>query len=205
MEILESLQSSAFAAWVRESPSLLAYQLFITLHTIGLAILVGTSVGISFRILGVAADLPLAPMEKYFRFMWLGFWVNALSGVVLFITEPVKFIGIPAFYVKMFAIVVGMVLMGKIRRQVLLDRAVRAAESVPAGGKMLAGATIAAWSVAILAGRITAYSPYVQVQVIIAVCITAAVLAIIGTIAYRANMMTPDSERATSGARRSHA
>lgn len=204
MEILESLQSSGFATWVRESPSLLAYQLFIVLHTIGLGLLVGISSGISFRILGVAADLPLAPMERYFRFMWLGFWINALSGVVLLILEPIKFLTLPVFYIKLLAIVLGVAIMRMIWKQVFRDPAVLGARSVPAKGKTLAAAALAAWGAAILAGRVTSYDTYVQLETTVAVLVTAVVLAIAGAIvARRVRLVDAGSAGTAAGARRS--
>lgn len=206
MEILQSLQDSAFATWVRESPSLLAYQLFITLHTIGLAVIVGASVGISLRILGVAAGLPLAPMEKYYRFMWIGFWISAFSGLVLFITEPIKFLGIPVLYIKFLALALALVFMQKIRAQVFGDPRALADDVASAKGKTLAAATLAAWGVAILAGRVTSYEPYIQVQTTAAVLIVAVVLGIVGTIVtHRTRVEHAHSARAASSARRSHA
>jgi hypothetical protein len=80
MELLASIENSGFATWVREAPSVLAYPTVLALHTFGMAFLVGTNAAIDLRILGVAPGLPLAPMERFFRVMLLGFWVNAVSG-----------------------------------------------------------------------------------------------------------------------------
>ncbi len=76
----------------RKSTSLLAYTLFLSLHTIGLAFLVGFNAAIGLRILGVAPGLPLAPMLKFFPFMVAGFSVNAVTGVVLLTTAPTDFL-----------------------------------------------------------------------------------------------------------------
>src|SRR3990172_8135660 len=177
MGILESLESSGFAVWVRESPSLLAYQLSITLHTVGLAMVVGVSSAFSFRILGVASDMPLAPMERYLRFMWLGFWINALSGVVLFVLEPFKFLTLPVFYIKMLAVAVAVIAVRKIAAQVLRGpAAVRGFE--PAAAKTLAVVVMASWAVAIVAGRVGAYSTYIQLQATAAAIVTGVILAI---------------------------
>lgn len=205
MGILESLQNSGFATWVRESPSLLAYPLFITLHTIGLGLLVGISAGISFRILGVAADLPLAPMERYFRFMWLGFWFNALSGVVLFITEPVRFLSLPVFYIKLAAIVTGVLVMRRLWTGVFRNPAMLGARTVPPKSRTLAAAALTAWGVAILAGRVTSYTTDVQVGTMIAVLATAAVLAMAATVARRWRLAHAGLPRTAARERRSHA
>ncbi len=41
-------------------------------HTLGMVFLVGPSAAIDLRILGVAQDLPLAPMKKFSNLMYLG-------------------------------------------------------------------------------------------------------------------------------------
>jgi hypothetical protein len=64
-----------------------AYPMILFLHTVGLAFLVGPSVALVARILGLAQSLPLAPMERFYRIMWIGFWINVGSGAVLLIAD----------------------------------------------------------------------------------------------------------------------
>jgi hypothetical protein len=85
MPLLEAIENSAFAIWLRESPSLFAYTGVLSLHTIGLGFLVGISTGIALRMLGFTPELPLAPLGRFFPLMWAGFFVNAFSGVMLLI------------------------------------------------------------------------------------------------------------------------
>ena len=40
MELLASLENSGFGIWLRESPSIWAYPTVLTLHTLGLGVLV---------------------------------------------------------------------------------------------------------------------------------------------------------------------
>ena len=67
----------------------------------GLAFFVGISSAIALRILGVAPGLPLAPFRKLYPVMWLGFFFNAVSGVLLLIIEPTKFLTMVDFYIKL--------------------------------------------------------------------------------------------------------
>ena len=62
MGFFASLQESAFAQWVAGSPSLLAYPTVLTLHTVGMAIVVGTCVVMDLRLLGIGADVPLSAL-----------------------------------------------------------------------------------------------------------------------------------------------
>ena len=87
MDFLVSLEQTAFAAWVRESSSLWAYPTILILHTIGLAFLVGINAAIDLRIAGFGSGEPIAPMEKLFPVMWIGFWINAVSGLALTIAD----------------------------------------------------------------------------------------------------------------------
>jgi hypothetical protein len=138
--------------------------------------------------------------------MWLGFWLNALSGVVLWSLEPVKFLSLPVFYVKLLAIGVGLVAMRMLWTRVFLTPAVASARTVPVGAKMLAAVALASWGTAILAGRVTSYDTYIQLETAVAVLIVAVVLAIAGAIvARRVRLVDTSSAGTAAGAGRPHA
>src|SRR5689334_24043097 len=101
MDMFAALQASAYGVWVRESPSLWAYPRVLTAHTIGLGILVGGNVALDLTILGVFPGIPVAPLERLYPIMWLGFWINAMSGLSLFIADAVAKAHQPVFFVKM--------------------------------------------------------------------------------------------------------
>jgi hypothetical protein len=88
MECLTWLEHSGFAMTIKQSTVL--YELPLVLHAIGMAILVGFSTAVYVRILGLASSVPLAPLERFFPVMYAGFWINAASGVLLFILYPIK-------------------------------------------------------------------------------------------------------------------
>ena len=156
MEILAALENSGFGTWVRESPSPWAYPGILFLHTIGLAFLVGLSVVINLRLLGCAKRVPIAPMEGFYRIMWSGFWVNALSGAALFVANATTKGTNPAFYFKMGFVALAMVVLVLLRRSVFRHSATEADE-VSGRAKVLAVASIVCWSGAIAAGRLMAY------------------------------------------------
>ena len=87
MELLTSLEASGFGTWLRESGSIWAYPAVLTLHTMGLGVLVGASTVLDLRLLGCAPRIPLEPLERLFPIMWAGFWVNAISGIALFVAD----------------------------------------------------------------------------------------------------------------------
>src|SRR6187397_1385362 len=89
-EMLASLEASPFSTWLRESPSVWAYPTVLTLHTIGLGVLVGANWMVDLRVLGFARAVPLPVLSRAFPIMWGGFWLNAITGVLLFVADPSK-------------------------------------------------------------------------------------------------------------------
>ncbi len=73
MEFLQWLRDTDAATAIRESESVWGYPTVLFLHTFGMAILVGLISAIDLRILGVARQLPLAPMRRLFPLIWIGF------------------------------------------------------------------------------------------------------------------------------------
>ncbi|MSO82439.1 MAG: hypothetical protein EXQ53_03970 [Acidobacteria bacterium] len=134
------------------------------LHAVGMAVLVGLSTAVYLRILGVAARLPLAPMEQFFPLMYAGFWVNALSGVVLFSLYPVKAVTNLGFFVKMGGVVLSVVCLRRIKQQVFGNPANLGTTPVPTKDKVLAATALFFWLVTITAGRLMAYHDIANVE-----------------------------------------
>ena len=155
MNVLVALEQSAFSTWIRESPSVWAYPTILFLHTIGLGFLVGASMVIDLRMLGFSSAMPLEPMKKFFPVMWFGFWVNALSGVVLVMIDASKMLVNPLFYIKIGFIALAVSCGRLIGNRVFAGSSGKT--SIPASGRVLAGASLFFWACAITAGRLTAY------------------------------------------------
>ena len=155
MEWLAALENSGFGIWLRESPSIWAYPAVLTLHTIGLGVLVGGNAVLDFRLLGCARAIPLAPLERLFPIMWIGFWVNALSGVALFVADATTKGTTWVFMTKLAIIVVGVLLLVALRRTVYGHGQDNAAETPRS--RTLAAASLAVWFLAIVTGRYMAY------------------------------------------------
>jgi hypothetical protein len=126
-------------------------------HTIGLGFVVGVNVAIDLRILGVARQMPLAPMRKLFPWMWAGFIVNALSGVALLIADATTKLANPVFLVKMTFIALGVVNMGWSKRKLFDDP--RTLEQYPptSHAKRVAIVSLVLWIGATTAGRLMGY------------------------------------------------
>lgn len=184
MSILETIEFSAFAEWIRSS-HWIVYTTFLSLHTVGLIFLVGIGAGISLRILGVAPGLPLAPLARYYPLMVIGFWVNALTGVALVTAAAQTFLTSIVFYLKMLAIVVGLVGTRWLYRHAYEPRAALGTGPVSRRAKVWAGLSLTGWTVAIIMGRLTAYSTFVVISTLRAVGIFLVVMLAGGYAAWR--------------------
>jgi hypothetical protein len=134
-----------------------AFPAVLSCHTIGMGLVAGINAALALRILGVGRGIPLREMERFFPVMWAGFWLNAVSGVALFIGYPTKAMTNPVFYLKLTLIAVGLWLLHVIRGHVFGD--VMPEEHAKTGHvKMLAVASLGCWAAVITAGRLLAYT-----------------------------------------------
>lgn len=162
-ETLSALQNSAFSAWVQET----AYPIVITAHSIGLALLVGLLVVIDLRVLGFAKGAALPSLRKLMGVVWIGFWCNAISGVMLFIIDAKKDYYSWLFRSKLMLIALGLIMGARITSTVLKKADVYAAgdADAPQQAKVLAAISLLAWASAIFVGRWLAYNTYGDIGV----------------------------------------
>ena len=155
MSFFRSLQDSAFTDWFLGSESIWTYPTVLTLHTIGMAILVGASFVVHLRILSVAAGIPLQRLQQLYRFIWIGFIINLATGLVLFVTQAADRIVDPVFYVKIGSIAVAL-WFGTLVKRLVIDPG-EASPAATRQSRSLSAASLSLWIVAIVAGRLMAY------------------------------------------------
>jgi hypothetical protein len=146
--VLAQLEQSGLAVWIRESGVLYGYPLILFLHTLGLSTVVGVSVAIDLRLLGVASRIPLASLDKLFGLVWTGFALTAATGALLFVADATKHASNPAFSVKLAFVGGGVATVALVRRRVFRGQQ---------RGSFLAAASLVCWLVALTAGRLMAY------------------------------------------------
>ena len=151
------LESTGLSTWLREEPSIWAFPFVLILHTWGLGFLVGANVAIGVKILGAARGVPLGSLDRYHRVMWLGFWVNAFSGVLLLVAYPTKALTNPLFYVKLVFVAAGLILAGRIRAY-MRELPSTDLRPMPGSVRALAVASLFCWVASITAGRFLAYT-----------------------------------------------
>ena len=151
-DFLVTIENLPLSAWLRESNSIWAYPTMLTLHTIGLALLVGASAALDLRVLGWGQALALADLRPLFRWMWVGFWVNALSGVVLLMADASTKAAAPMFLMKLGLVAIGVAVMAAQKRETFAPAA-----ASTRGARSLALVSLTVWFTAISAGRLMAY------------------------------------------------
>ena len=152
--MLNWLESTKFAVWLGESSSIWAFPTVLTLHTIGMAVLVGASWVLDMRLLGVNRRVPLSAYRWVFPVVAIGLLVNVVTGVMLFIKNATKLGTAIPFLVKMVLIIAGVAVVAPLRSHVLRKDA---DNEVNGNLRLLAIASILGWTGAVTAGRLLAY------------------------------------------------
>ena len=152
-----SIEATALSAWIRESTSIWAFPMILSVHTIGMGIVAGLNAAVALRILGFASAVPLLELKKFLPVMWTGFWANAISGVLLLIGYPTKALTNPMFYLKLASIALAIVTVRSISRAVLANPELDLKPAVPRY-RRLAISSLTCWAVAITSGRLLAYT-----------------------------------------------
>ena len=150
------LESTALAEWVRTS--LIGYPFVLTVHSVGMAIMVGLVTVINLRLVGRFERIPYASLDGLLKLAWYGLAINALSGAAIFTSQAVAYITSPTYLLKMVMVVGGAIVAW--RMQPILRREAAGWDGgsvVPSSMQTLAKASLAMWLIAIITGRFTAY------------------------------------------------
>jgi hypothetical protein len=180
-ELLESIENSGFATYIRETPSWPAYSTVLALHTFGMAFLVGLSGVIALRILGIVPELPLKPLKSLQPLIVLGFWVNAITGVVLMTLALRSLLSNWDYYVKLVAIACALVSLAKMRRYAFGDASAPDDAPASADARRWAKLMLFFWGLAVVGGRLTAYATYIRIQSAEAIAVAVVLLLILAT------------------------
>ncbi len=138
-----------------------AYPALETLHVMGLGLAFGGIVLFDLRVLGLGRQLSVRALGAFvLPFVWTGFALNAVSGVLLFMSDATEFAGNPALWVKLGLIgaagLNALFFQVRYRRHIAALRAEQDA-NLPTLLRASAAASLAIWLGVITAGRMIAY------------------------------------------------
>jgi hypothetical protein len=101
-----------FAVWLRETPVSEAirvtpwlWPLCEILHFFGLSLLIGVAGVFDLRLLGFMKSVPISAAWALMPWAKAGFGLAALTGVTFFVGAPDQYVSNPAFYAKIFFLI----------------------------------------------------------------------------------------------------
>ncbi len=173
MELFSWLQDLPVSEWVQTSDY--GFPLLLAAHSIGLAGVVGVLAMLNLRILGLAEGIPIAALSRLMPVAWIGFIINALSGILLFMANATRLVTNWAFLLKMSAVLAGGIVTWILWRTLKQRSGTSVPESSPSpagsaalpavepaftitgAARLTAGISLGVWFAAIVFGRVIAY------------------------------------------------
>lgn len=162
--LLKTLEQFAIADYVRTATW--AYPILETIHMFGLGLVFGGIFLFDLRLLGVHRALPLQTLADHILpWVWFGFVLNLISGVLLFLSDAVTFGVNLAFQIKLVLLIITGGFVIWFQRAVYPKlAALDTAQTVPARIKFLCVTSIVLWLSIITAGRMVAYVPEPEIE-----------------------------------------
>jgi len=156
MAILEWIQNLSISTSIAESDSLWwGYAWWLFIHAVGMGLTAGLGFIVCLRLLGVGAQIPLSSFRILFRLFWIGFYINLLSGTLLFMTDATGIARVWELYAKLACLVLVLLVMSRLRRFIDSDESDGV---IPPQVRQMAYACIVLWLAVITSGRLIAYA-----------------------------------------------
>ena len=156
MAVLQWIQDLPISVAIAESESLWwGYAWWLFIHALGMGLTAGLGFVICLRLLGVGRQIPVSSFRILFRVFWIGFYINLLSGVILFMTDATGIARVWELYAKLACLGLALVAMSRLRRFIDSDRSDAA---IPPSVRKTAVACIVLWLAVITSGRLIAYA-----------------------------------------------
>lgn len=150
MEILWWIEDSWLGMLV--SSSEWGYPIVLSLHALGMAVLVGVSLILATRVLGIAKAIPVTALASFWNVALGGFILNLLSGAALFMGSASTLFFNTAFHIKLIGVAVGLAFTWW-----LVKICVRGSGEVSATHRKIAVGALVGWAAALIAGRLIGY------------------------------------------------
>ena len=156
MAVLEWIQNLPISTSIAESDSLWwGYAWWLFVHALGMGLTAGLGFIVSLRLLGVGRQIPISSFRILFRLFWIGFYLNLLSGTLLFMTDATGVARVWELYAKLVCLGLALALMTRLRR--FVDSA-PSDDVIPPSITNMAYACIVLWLAVITSGRLIAYA-----------------------------------------------
>ena len=156
MAVLQWIQDLPISAAIAESDSLWwGYAWWLFVHAVGMGLTAGIGFIVCLRLLGVGRQIPVSSLRVLFRLFWVGFYLNLLSGTLLFMTDATGIARVWELYAKLVCLALALVAMSRLRR--FVDSSDGDA-MIPPSIQKTAVACLVLWLAVITSGRLIAYA-----------------------------------------------
>lgn len=156
MGFLSWLESTAYSQWIVSG--LTGWPLMLSMHAVGLALVVGMMFTLNLRVFGYFKPIPFTALSGLMGIGWIGIGMNIFSGFSLFMAQATFYVTNPPFIIKITFIILGIAnlhYMQKILKREAADW--DAAGAAPQVGLVLAASSLLFWTIAVVTGRLIAY------------------------------------------------
>jgi len=156
MAVLQWIQDLPISAAIAESDSLWwGYAWWLFVHAVGMGLTAGIGFIVCLRLLGVGQQIPLSSLRVLFRLFWVGFYLNLVSGTLLFMTDATGIARVWELYAKLVCLAFALIAMSRLRRFVDSTESDR---DIAIRLLLTAVACLVLWLAVITSGRLIAYA-----------------------------------------------
>ena len=135
-----------------------AWPLGETLHFVGLSILMGSIGVFDLRLLGLMRRIPISAVREFIPWAVAGFALNLFTGIYFFIVQPRYYIANPAWWPKVFFLLVaGLNVLLFERMLSPRIRTLRLDEDTPTSFKIAGAVSLISWLGVLYFGRMLAF------------------------------------------------
>lgn len=156
MAFLNWLETTSLAQWILISS--VGWPLMLTVHAIGLAIILGVIFALNLRMLGFYETIPYTSLYDLLRIAWIGIVLNVISGLSIFTSQASTYVTSGPFLLKISLIILGCVNLVYTQKTLRSEAAAwQSAGAVPPMAVGLALSSLFFWVTAVVTGRLIAY------------------------------------------------
>lgn len=153
-EIALALGHWPMIRWLREE--LWAYPAVSGLHVLGIGLLLGSIVALDARLLGLRREIPIQHVARaVWPFSVAGVALAILTGVLLFLVQPVDYLVNPAFLWKFVLLMLALVNVALFHAS--FPGVLAGYRPVTRAVRVVAGVSLLLWLAVLIAGRLIAF------------------------------------------------
>ena len=156
MALLSWMESTAYSEWI--VAGLVGWPLMLSMHAVGLAIVVGIVLVLNLRMLGLFRPIPYVAISDLMTYAWIGIALNIFSGFSLFMAQATFYVTNLPFLTKISFVILGIANVYYTQKVLRREAAVwDTSDAVPQISIVLAGTSLIFWVFAVVGGRLIAY------------------------------------------------